>query len=62
MIISKKNLEKLIQQRVAEELHRREYENYINDRFMRITERIYALEEKINPDCKTEESAKPTML
>lgn len=59
MIISKKKFEEMVLERVEEEMNHRRYERYIEDRFNRVNERINRLEEKIDPQWRTNEAVKP---
>lgn len=52
MIISKKKFEKMVEERVNQELSRREYERFIDDRFNHVHDRITELERRIEPTYK----------
>lgn len=59
MIITKKKFEAMVQQRIEQEVSRREYERFIDDRFRMVYERIDRLENKISPTCQEIEAIKP---
>lgn len=54
MIISKKKFEQMVQERVIQELSRKDYERYIDDRFNHVHDRINELERRIEPAYKGE--------
>lgn len=54
MIISKKKFEQMVQERVNQELSRKEYERFIDDRFNHVHDRITELERRIEPTHKGE--------
>lgn len=59
MFISRKRFEAMVEERVNQEMSRKDYERYIDDRFRHVYERLNAIEDKINPHWREEEAIKP---